>query len=259
MLDFLMMLGAGLVTGFLIGLTGMGGGALMTPFLLTVMKFDPVLAVGTDLVFAAVTKIIGGFGHHHESKISLKPVLWMGIGSVPASVLSSQFILHQTDNRQLIDEFLPNLLGWTLIAVSIIIIARAFSLLGPKANTEIRYPSAIALTIIGAVGGVLVGMTSIGGGTVIMALLLLFFTMPLNYIVGLDVMHGALLAIMSALSYVHAGQTDFGAVGILLLGSLPGVWLGAKVVQRINLLLVRGILALLILMVGINLLSGGWH
>lgn len=183
----------------------------------------------------------------------------MGIGSIPASILGSQFILHQTDNRQLIDEFLPKLLGWTLITVSIIIIARAFSLLGPKASAEVRYPSAFALIVIGALGGGLVGMTSIGGGTVIMALLLLFFSMPLNYIVGLDVMHGALLAIVSALNYIHAGQTDFGTVGVLLLGSLPGVWLGAKVVHRINLLLVRGILALLILMVGINLLSGGWH
>lgn len=259
MLDFFMMLGAGLVTGFLIGLTGMGGGALMTPFLLTVMKFNPILAVGTDLVFAAITKVIGGLGHHHETKISLKPVLWMGIGSVPASILGSQFLLHQTDNHQLVNVFLPKLLGWTLVTVSVIIIARAFRLLGPKASVDVRYPSAFALLIIGAVGGGLVGMTSIGGGTVIMALLLLFFSMPLNYIVGLDVMHGALLAITSALGYVFAGQTDFGTVGVLLLGSLPGVWLGAKVVHRINLLLVRGILALLILLVGINLLMGGWH
>ena len=73
MIDFLLMLGAGLVTGFLIGLTGMGGGALMTPFLLTVMKFDPILAVGTDLVFAAVTKVVGGIGHQHESKSHLNP------------------------------------------------------------------------------------------------------------------------------------------------------------------------------------------
>ena len=257
MVEFLMMLGAGLVTGFLIGLTGMGGGALMTPFLLTVMRFDPVLAVGTDLVFAAFTKVIGGFGHHHESKISLKPVLWMAAGSIPASILGSQYILNQIDNRHLIDVFMPKLLGWTLVAVGAIIIIRAFSLLGPKKDKETRYPSTLALIVIGAAGGALVGMTSIGGGTVIMALLLLFFSMPLNYMVGLDVMHGALLAIISAGSYVFAGQTDFSAVIILLLGSLPGVWLGAKVVHRINLLLVRGILALLILAVGINLLLGG--
>ncbi len=257
MVDILLMIGAGLVTGFLIGLTGMGGGALMTPFLLTVMKFDPILAVGTDLAFAAITKIIGGVGHHKESKISFKPVLWMATGSIPASILGSQFILSQTDNRQLIEEFLPNLLGWTLVTVSIIILARTFRFLGPKKEFEVRYPSALALIGIGAIGGLLVGMTSIGGGTVIMALLLLFFSMPLNYMVGLDVMHGALLATISAFSYIFAGQTDWSSVGLLLIGSLPGVWLGARTVHRINLLLVRGILGLLVLGAGIQLLLGG--
>ena len=253
----LLMIVAGLITGFLIGLTGMGGGALMTPFLITVMKYDPVLAVGTDLAFAAITKFIGGLEHHHESKISIKPVLWMAAGSIPASILGSQFILSQTDNRQLIEEFLPNLLGWTLIIVSIIIIARTLRFLGPKKESEVRYPSALALIAIGAIGGLLVGMTSIGGGTVIMALLLLFFSMPLNYMVGLDVMHGALLAIISAFSYIFAGQTDWSSVGLLLIGSLPGVWLGARTIHRINLLLVRGILGLLVLGAGIQLLLGG--
>ena len=252
-----LMVGAGLVTGFLIGLTGMGGGALMTPFLLVVMKFDPILAVGTDLAFAAITKIVGGFQHHKESKISLKPVLWMASGSLPASIFGSQFVLRQTDNRQLIDEFLPNLLGWTLIIVSIVILARTFRFLGPKKEFEVRYPSALALIFIGAIGGFLVGMTSIGGGTVIMALLLLFYAMPLNYMVGLDVMHGGLLAIISAFSYIFAGQTDWSSVGLLLIGSLPGVWLGARTVHRINLLLVRGILGLLVLGAGIQLLLGG--
>ncbi|MBT7989699.1 MAG: sulfite exporter TauE/SafE family protein [Anaerolineae bacterium] len=257
MINPVLMIGAGLAIGFLIGLTGMGGGALMTPFLLAVMKFDPILAVGTDLAFAAITKIIGGIGHHHESKISLKPVLWMAAGSIPASILGSQFILSQTDNRHLIDEFLPNLLGWTLVIVSVIIIARTFRFLGPKKEKEVRYPSPWALMAIGAIGGVLVGMTSIGGGTVIMALLLLFFAIPLNFMVGLDVMHGALLAIISAFSYIFAGQTDWPSVGLLLIGSLPGVWLGARTVHRINLLMVRGVLGILVLGAGIQLLLGG--
>ena len=257
MADIFLFIGAGLVTGFLIGLTGMGGVALMTPFLLTVMKFDPILAVGTDLAFAAITKIIGGIGHHHESKISLKPVLWMATGSIPASILGSQYILSHSEDRQLIDEFLPNLLGWTLVIVSVIILARTFRFLGPKKEREVRYPPPWALVVIGAIGGILVGMTSIGGGTVIMALLLLFFSMPLNYMVGLDVMHGALLAIISAFSYIFAGQTDWSSVGLLLIGSLPGVWLGAKTVHRINLLLVRGILGILVLGAGIQLLLGG--
>ncbi len=255
----LLFIGAGLGIGFLIGLTGMGGGALMTPFLISVMKFDPVLAVGTDLTFAAVTKIVGGIGHHQESKISVKPVLWMAAGSVPASLLGSQFVLRQADNRYLIDTFLPALLGWTLVAVSIIIIARSFHILGPKQESEVRYPSPGALMAIGALGGLLVGMTSIGGGTVIMALLLLFFSIPLSYLVGLDVMHGALLAIISALSYIVAGKTDLHSVGLLLIGSLPGVWLGARAVHRLNVLLVRGILGLLVFGAGIQLLLGGGH
>ena len=252
-----LMIGAGLAIGFLIGLTGMGGGALMTPFLISIMRFDPVLAVGTDLAFAAITKIIGGLGHHHESKVSIKPVLWMAAGSLPASILGSQFILHQTDNRHLIDVFLPNLLGWTLVSVSIIIIARTFRFLGPKKESEVRYPSPLALVGIGALGGVLVGMTSIGGGTVIMALLLLFFSIPLNFMVGLDVMHGAVLAIISAFSYIFAGQTHWASVSLLLIGSLPGVWLGARAVHRLNLLVVRGVLGLLVLGAGIQLLLGG--
>ncbi len=259
MADIFFFIGAGLITGFLIGMTGMGGGALMTPFLLTVMKFDPILAVGTDLTFAAITKIVGGIGHHHESKMSLKPVLWMATGSIPASILGSQYVLRNSDNRHLIEVFLPNLLGWTLVVVSVIILARTFRFLGPKKEREVRYPPPWALIIIGAIGGVLVGMTSIGGGTVIMALLLLFFSMPLNYMVGLDVMHGALLSIISALSYIFAGQVEWSAVGFLLLGSLPGVWLGAKTVHRVNLLVVRGILGFLVLGAGIQLLLGGGH
>ncbi|HIE25184.1 MAG TPA: sulfite exporter TauE/SafE family protein, partial [Anaerolineales bacterium] len=160
MADIFLFIGAGLITGFLIGMTGMGGGALMTPFLLMVMKFNPILAVGTDLTFAAITKIVGGIGHHHESKMSPKPVLWMAIGSIPASMFSAQYILRHSDNRQLIEIFLPRLLGWTLIVVSIIILTRTFRFLGPQKKREVRYPPLWALIVIGAIGGVLVGMTS---------------------------------------------------------------------------------------------------
>ena len=257
MLDTLLMISVGFAIGFLTGLTGMGGGALMTPFLISVMKFDPILGVGTDLAFAAITKIIGGIGHHKESKVSLKPVLWMAMGSLPASVFGARFILGQTENRHLIEEILPKFLGWTLIVVSIIIIARVLQFLGPKKEREVRYPAPWALFLIGVVGGALVGMTSAGGGTVIMALLLLFFSMPLGYMVGLDVMHGALLGIVSALVYIFAGQTDWSAVGLLLIGSLPGVWLGARTVHRLNMLVVRGILGLLVLGAGLQLLLGG--
>jgi len=253
-MDIILPISAGLMVGFLIGLTGMGGGALMTPFLLLVMKFDPIHAVGTDLTFAAITKVFGGIQHRREENVSFKRVFWLAVGSIPASFLGAQFILRNSGNRNLIDETLPNVLGTTLIIVSLVILGRVFNLLGPKEAPEIRWPEPWAMIGIGALGGLLVGMTSIGGGTVIMALLLIFFSIPLNLMIGVDVVHGALLAMISATSYVFAGQTDFTLVGLLLIGSLPGAWLGARAINRIDLRIVRGILAFLIIGAGIDLL-----
>jgi hypothetical protein len=244
----------GLVVGFLIGLTGMGGGALMTPFLLIVMKLDPVLAVGTDLTFAAITKIVGSIQHRREKNVSLRRVFWMACGSIPASLIGAQFILHQKAGSTLIERTLPTILGITLIVVSLIILARVFRLLGPKEYIEIIWPEPWSLILIGGIGGLLVGMTSIGGGTVIMALLLIFFSIPLNLMVGIDVVHGALLTVITSMNYVLAGQTNWSLVGLLLIGSLPGAWLGAFAIKRIDLRIVRGILALVVIGAGIDLL-----
>jgi len=244
----------GLVVGFLIGLTGMGGGALMTPFLLIVMKLDPVLAVGTDLTFAAITKIVGSIQHRREKNVSFRRVFWMACGSIPASLIGAQFILHQRAGSALTERTLPTILGITLIVVSLIILARVFRLLGPKEYIEITWPAPWSLILIGGVGGLLVGMTSIGGGTVIMALLLIFFSIPLNLMIGIDVVHGALLTVITSMNYVLVGQTDWSLVGLLLIGSLPGAWLGARAIKRIDLRIVRGILALVVIGAGIDLL-----
>lgn len=254
LLEFLLPLFAGLVVGFLIGLTGMGGGALMTPFLIIFMKLEPVLAVGTDLAFAAITKITGGIKHRREKNVSLRYVGWIALGSIPASFLSAQFILQQTHNRHLVENTLPNILGFTLIIVSLVIFARVFRILGPKEKIEIIWPSPVALIIIGAIGGALVGMTSIGGGTVMMALFLIFFSIPLRLLVGIDVVHGAVLAVLTAFSYSIAGQVDWNLVLLLICGSIPGVWFGAMLINKVNTRLVRGFLALLILLAGIDLL-----
>jgi len=253
-MDIVLPVIVGLVIGFLIGLTGMGGGALTTPFLLLVMKLDPILAVGTDLTFAAITKTLGGIQHRREKNVSIKRVFWLAVGSIPASFLSAQFVLRHSENRAMFDEILPNILGVTLIIVSFIIIARAFHLLRDIVIFEMEWPPSWALIVIGAIGGVLVGMTSIGGGTVIMAMLLIFFSIPLNQLVGVDVTHGALLAMIAAINYLLAGQVDFMLVGLLLIGSLPGVWLGARAIKKIDLRIVRGILAVMIVAAGIELL-----
>ena len=254
-MTLLLPIGAGLVIGFLIGLTGMGGGALMTPFLLLVMGLDPVMAVGTDLAFAAITKVAGGFQHYRNGNASVKHVAWMAVGSLPASYGGAQIVLHM--GPVMVEEIMPTILGSVLILVGIIILARALNMFNPREFDEENWPVPLALIVIGAIGGFLVGMTSIGGGTVIMALMIIFFTIPINHMVGLDVMHGAILAAVAALTYALAGQTNWTLVGLLLIGSIPGVWLGAHAISRIDRRLVRLVLSMLIIGAGINLLFGG--
>ena len=231
----------------------MGGGALMTPFLIIFMKLEPVLAVGTDLAFAAITKVTGGIKHRREKNVSLRNVAWIALGSIPASVISAQFILQQTQDLYFVENTLPHILGFILTIVSLVIFARVFRLIGPKEQIEIIWPSPVVLVMIGAIGGALVGMTSIGGGTVIMALFLIFFSIPLNLLVGIDVVHGAVLAVLTALTYSIAGQVDWNLVTMLICGSIPGVWFGARLVNQVNLRIVRGFLAFLILLAGIDL------
>jgi len=243
---------AGLIVGLLIGLTGMGGGAIMTPFLILVMKIDPVLAVGTDLVFAAVTKWTSGLQHRRQDNVGLRMVFWMALGSVPASLLVSTYVVAHLEEKQgSLQHLLARLLGVVLVLVSVYTLARILNWVQiPK---DERWPPAWALTLLGALGGGLVGMTSVGSGTVIMASLMMFFSIPPAQMVGLDVMHGALLTTVPAGVYTFAGQVDWSLIVWLLAGSIPGAWLGARLVTVVPQRLVRGALSLLLILAGLQL------
>lgn len=253
-MKILLPIGAGFVIGFLVGLTGMGGGALMTPFLLVVMKLEPAAAIGTDLVFAAITKIVGGTQHYRHGNVTFDQVIWMALGSLPASFFSAQLVLRL--DPLIVTRFLPPILGAVLLLVGAFIMAQALELLQSRSapEPELVWPRPLIMVLIGAVGGFLVGMTSIGGGTVIMATLIIFFTIPVNYLVGLDVLHGALLANVAALTYALSGRSEWSVVGLLVIGSIPGVWLGVRSISHINRRVMRGLLAILIIGAGLNLL-----
>lgn len=245
---------AGFVVGFLIGLTGMGGGALMTPFLILIMKMNPILAVGTDLTFATITKITGSFWHRREENTSFRAVGWMALGSLPASFIAARLVLRTAPESLHEQNFLSTLLGAVLVLVGIIVLARNIGIFRRQDEAEERWPSPPILTLMGIIGGFLVGLTSIGGGTVIMALLLIFFSIPLNHMVGLDVAHAAVLTFVPAATYAWNGQTEWSLVGLLLVGSIPGVWLGAHAVNRVDHRIVQRILGVVILVIGLQLL-----
>ena len=251
---------AGFVIGFLIGLTGMGGGALTTPFLILWLQMNPILAIGTDLLFAAITKIAGGYQHWREDNVALGPVLWMAAGSLPATFLAAQLVLANSQNQRIIESILPRALGATLIVVALLLLFRLIWRPKIHLTQSGRKPQPAGIIVIGICGGLLVGLTSVGGGTVIMALLVFFYALPVPQMVGLDVMHGALLTSVAALTYAVGQQIDWHTTLWLLVGSLPGVWLGARATNRVNIRIVRFGLALLIFLSGLQLLAGqGWH
>lgn len=226
----------------------------MTPFLILVLKLSPVYAVGTDLMFAAITKITGGAQHIRQNTSSLKSVTWLAIGSLPASFIAARVVLRNVTNTHFVDDILPDILGAVLLVVGILIFVRLTKIFNRSEDIPVKWPSAIALISIGAFGGFLVGLTSIGGGTVIMALLVLFFVIPPEHLVGLDVTHGAVLALFSATTYALAGHIQWNLLLWMIVGSIPGVLLGSRMVVKIPQRYIRGTLAVLLILAGINLL-----
>jgi len=222
--------------------------------LILVMGMHPVNAVGTDLMFAAITKISGGVQHFRQKTVQLDFVFWLALGSLPASYLGARYILSHLVEDSFITAALPRFLGVVLLVVGGAVLARTFGYIRLDPAREKHWPPPWALVLVGMLGGLLVGLTSVGGGTVIVALLLIFFTLPTDRLVGMDVVHGATLALFSAASYAWAGQTDWPLLGWLLIGSLPGAWLGARAVKRLPQSWVRGVLAVILLLVGARLL-----
>jgi uncharacterized membrane protein YfcA len=232
----------GLLIGFLIGLTGVGGGSLMTPVMILIMGVKPLIAVGTDVVYGAVTKIVGGTAHLRQGSVNRKVAYWLAAGSVPASLLGvgvTSYIKHRYPG--LVNGILMQSIAWALIFVAVMLLLKPLLLslarrAGVARNDDWRedmvalgdrYPW--MLTAIGAVVGFLVGLTSVGGGSlVIVALFFLYPRWNSVDMVGTDVFHAAVLGGAASLAQLGAGNVNIPMMVSLLLGSIPGVLLGSR-------------------------------
>ena len=232
----------GLIIGFLIGLTGMGGGSLMTPVMILVMGVKPVIAVGTDLAYGAVTKLVGGASHMRRGTVHRRTAFLLALGSVPASILGVGLTawLRRSDPA-LVNNILLHAIAWVLILVAAVMVARpSLAYLARRRSSESptswrdnlyafgdRHPW--ILPLIGASTGFLVGLTSVGSGTlIIVALLFLYPRWQSKELVGTDVFHAALLVSAASAAQFAAGNVNVSMALSLLLGSLPGVLLGSR-------------------------------
>ena len=220
----------GFGVGVLVGTTGMGGGSLMTPLLILLFGIKPVVAVGTDLAYAAVTKTVGGIRHFHKGTVQLNIAGWLAVGSVPGA-LAGVALLELLDLED--DLILAIAVG--LVLTGALILARALVLTGEGEREEIaldRRHKAFA-AVLGLSVGTLLGVTSAGSGTLIAVGLILGFRLTPRRVVGTDVAHAAVLLWAAAFAHLISGNVNLALAGTLLLGSIPGVWVGTNLSTRL--------------------------
>ena len=223
--------------GAMVGMTGMGGGTLMTPLLILLFGVKPVTAIGTDIFYAAVTKTVGGWRHLRMGTVNRGLALWLAAGSVPASIAGvwAISILQGMIGEDRLEEVVYALLGGTLLMVGIITLARALilsKLIEERDDFAIKHRHKVAAVGIGAATGFIIGITSAGSGTVIAILLIAVFRLTPKKVVGTDVFHAAILLWAAGLAHWVSGNVDFVLAGNILLGSVPGVVFGSHFAAR---------------------------
>ncbi|MBL1143243.1 MAG: sulfite exporter TauE/SafE family protein [Proteobacteria bacterium] len=250
----------GFAVGFVVGMTGVGGGSLMTPILVLGFHIQPAVAVGTDLLYAAITKTGGVFVHHKHGNIQWKILSLLFMGSVPAS-LCSILIIKKLDSAGVnYDNLIMTTLSIALILTGVFLLSRnQLNKLSKEENSEYikalhlkyRKPTTI---FAGALIGVLVTLSSVGAGVIGAAFL--FFLYP-RYkaikIVATDIAHAVPITAIAGIGHAHIGTVDFILLGNLIVGSLPGIYLGSKFGTFLPDKAMRPILACMLLAIGIRL------
>ena len=248
----------GLGVGILVGMTGIGGGSLMTPMLILVFGVTPTTAIGTDLAYAAVTKTVGGYKHWKQRTVDLELSTWMAIGSVPAAVFGV-YVLTLLDDW-LGDDFEDGvivLLAGALLLTGTATLVRALlkrMQARERDSIDMERRHKIAAVVLGVCVGFVLGVTSAGSGALIAVGLILLFRLTPRRVVGTDVFHAAILLWAAGLSHVVAGNVDFGLAGNILVGSVPGVWLGSHWSVRVDPAILRVTLAVVLIGAGLALL-----
>ena len=249
---------AGLIVGIVVGLTGMGGGALMTPILVIGFGIEPLAAVSSDLVAAVVMKPIGGGIHFRRGTVHTGLVKWLALGSVPGALLGSYVVGHLGND---VGDTIKTVLGIVLLIAAGAMVVRGYlsrhRAAGVEGDEALRVPVKRAATLtIGLVGGTIVGMTSVGSGSLmIVALMLLYPTLSSKELVGTDLVQAVPLVLAAAIGHLLWGEFELGLTSSLLIGAVPGVIIGAHVSSRAPDAIIRPILVLVLALSALKLLD----
>jgi uncharacterized protein len=246
---------AGFIVGLLVGLTGVGGGSLMTPILVLFFHVKPALAVGTDLLYASVTKGVGIFAHGKLGNIEWKIVRHLAYGSVPASILTTLNLKHMDIASDASVNTIKFWLGIALLVTSLSVLFRNQLAKFSKKEHLVNEKWTPYLTVLlGIVLGFLVTLTSVGAGALgVTALLIIYPTRTIGTIIGSDIAHAVPLTLVAGLGHASIGTVNYSLLGTLLIGSIPGIWIGSHLSSKMAEHWVRIALALILIFVGLKL------
>lgn len=263
MMDALQLILAGMLVGFCVGITGVGGGSLMTPMLIGIFKIEPHIAIGTDLIYASISKFCGSLVHAKKLNVVWGIVLWLSLGSIPASFTTHWVLEHYLSQSTEYKSVLTMVLGFMLTLTGISIIFRNqievfFSKFRKQHENDIE-PSNLINTkrfyiiLMGIILGIFVTLSSVGAGAFgVMALILLFPKLPMIRIIGSDVVHAVCLTFVAGLAHMSSGNVDFHLLGWLLVGSIPSIIIGTLISSKMPEKFIRKLLGITLLLLGLN-------
>jgi len=250
--------GAGFGVGFLVGLTGVGGGALMTPLLISTFGVPPAVAVGTDLLYASVTKTVGGWRHHVAENVDWPIVLRLAMGSIPAALVVLAVMAYVPFDTAAMAHWIRYGLAFALPVSAVAIVLYPILMKGHVSNgpNGVMPPRTIPTVLFGVALGLLVTLTSVGAGAIgVVVLAFLFPALPAKRIVGTDIAHAVPLTLVAGAGHLGLGHVDPGVLVALLCGSIPGILLGARLAGVAPDWLLRPLLALTLCYAAYALLS----
>lgn len=257
----LLLMGFGI--GLLIGFTGVGGAALVTPLLILFFGVRPVIAVGSDLMYGAITKIVGAWIYWRQGMVDFRTVKCLAYGSIPGNILGIAIIFQLQRHGLNADEYVRRAIGFMLILVAAVLLTHYF---GGHRNKWLQTPTkairslrrsrwqGLAITLWGAFVGFAVGFTSVGSGSLVLPFLMVLYPLAPAKAVGTDIFHAVILLSVSAFAHLNIGTVDWSLVFTLLIGSVPGVALGSCLAPHLPARHLRVGLAIVVMFSGTKLL-----
>lgn len=265
----------GFTVGLIMGMTGMGGALIMTPMMIFLFGVSPSVAVGTDLIYSSITKLFGAYQHWRQKTVDLTLVKWLSAGSIPGALIGVLliFYLQHHLNVTQFNGTIGKLLGVIYLLIAGLMLYRflkskpgaitpgetAPGATAPGATTpgpsSLPYPPKSRLLAIGAAGGFVVGMTSVGSGTLFIALLLFVYPIASNKLVGTDLLQAVLITGTAGLAHLYIGNVNLKLVMELLIGSIPGILIGSRLTMKAPDIAIRAALMLMLVLSGMKFLN----